>query len=59
MNGEESLSYYSPEIVAKDSSAQTIDLLPPIFLMHGTDDYSIQSSARFVHMPSADVYLRQ
>ncbi|KAK1665976.1 hypothetical protein QYE76_054135 [Lolium multiflorum] len=45
MNGEESLSSYSPEIVAKESSAQTIALLPPIFLMHGTDDYSIPSSS--------------
>ncbi|CAM0881866.1 unnamed protein product [Alopecurus aequalis] len=45
MNGEESLSHYSPEIVTKESSAQTIALLPPIFLMHGTDDYSIPSSA--------------
>jgi prenylcysteine alpha-carboxyl methylesterase len=59
MNGEESLSSYSPEIVAKESSAQTIALLPPIFLMHGTDDYSIPSSSRFVHMPYGDVYLRQ
>uniref|UniRef100_A0ACD5W1Y1 Uncharacterized protein n=1 Tax=Avena sativa TaxID=4498 RepID=A0ACD5W1Y1_AVESA len=45
MNGEESLSYYSPEIAAKESSPQTITLLPPIYLMHGTDDYSIPSSA--------------
>lgn len=59
MNGEESLSNYSPEIVAKESSAQNIALLPPIFLMHGTADYSIPSSSRFVHMLSWDVYLRQ
>uniref|UniRef100_A0A453F498 protein-S-isoprenylcysteine alpha-carbonyl methylesterase n=1 Tax=Aegilops tauschii subsp. strangulata TaxID=200361 RepID=A0A453F498_AEGTS len=46
MDGEESLSRYSPEIVVKESSARTIALLPHIFLMHGTDDYSIPSSAR-------------
>uniref|UniRef100_A0A453F429 protein-S-isoprenylcysteine alpha-carbonyl methylesterase n=1 Tax=Aegilops tauschii subsp. strangulata TaxID=200361 RepID=A0A453F429_AEGTS len=45
MDGEESLSRYSPEIVVKESSARTIALLPHIFLMHGTDDYSIPSSA--------------
>lgn len=45
MDGEESLSRYSPEIVVKESSPQTIALLPPIVLMHGTDDYSIPSSA--------------
>ncbi|KAI4999345.1 hypothetical protein ZWY2020_003934 [Hordeum vulgare] len=45
MDGEESLSRYSPEIVVKESSARTIALLPRIFLMHGTDDYSIPSSA--------------
>jgi prenylcysteine alpha-carboxyl methylesterase len=59
MNGEESLSSYSPEIVAKESSHQTIALLPPIFLMHGAADYSIPSSSRFVHMPSEDVHSRQ
>ncbi|XBI18287.1 hypothetical protein VPH35_060105 [Triticum aestivum] len=47
MDGEESLSRYSPEIVVKESSARTIALLPRIFLMHGTDDYSIPSSASF------------
>lgn len=51
MEGEESLSRYSPEIVAKTSSAETIALLPLIVLMHGTEDYSIPSSARFVHIP--------
>ncbi|TVU01148.1 hypothetical protein EJB05_53395, partial [Eragrostis curvula] len=45
MEGEESLSRYSPEIVAKKSSAETIALLPLIVLMHGTEDYSIPSSA--------------
>ncbi|KAL6842635.1 hypothetical protein ACP4OV_027479 [Aristida adscensionis] len=47
MEGEESLSRYSPEIVAKKSKAETIALLPLIVLMHGTDDYSIPPSARF------------
>ncbi|GJM93771.1 hypothetical protein PR202_ga10359 [Eleusine coracana subsp. coracana] len=45
MEGEESLSRYSPEIVAKKSSAETIALLPLIVLMHGTEDYSVPSSA--------------
>ncbi|XP_072149721.1 probable isoprenylcysteine alpha-carbonyl methylesterase ICME isoform X3 [Setaria viridis] len=45
MEGEESLSRYSPEIIAKTSSAETIALLPLIVLMHGTGDYSIPSSA--------------
>lgn len=45
MEGEEALSRYSPEIVVKESSARTIALLPRIFLMHGTDDYSIPSSS--------------
>jgi prenylcysteine alpha-carboxyl methylesterase len=57
MEGEESLSRYSPEIVAKTSSAETIGLLPPIVLMHGTEDYSIPSSARFVYVTSKDVCL--
>ncbi|KAJ1284504.1 hypothetical protein BS78_03G209100 [Paspalum vaginatum] len=45
MEGEESLSRYSPEIVAKTSSTETIALLPLMVLMHGTEDYSIPSSA--------------
>lgn len=57
MEGEESLSRYSPEIVAKTSSAETIALLPLVVLMHGTEDYSIPSSSRFVHIPSIDVCL--
>ncbi|AQK92374.1 probable isoprenylcysteine alpha-carbonyl methylesterase ICME [Zea mays] len=45
MEGEESLPHYSPEIVAKKLSAETISLLPQIVLLHGTADYSIPSSA--------------
>ncbi|CAN6327179.1 unnamed protein product [Urochloa humidicola] len=45
MEGEESLPHFSPEIVAKKSSAEAIALLPQIVLMHGTTDYSIPSSA--------------
>jgi prenylcysteine alpha-carboxyl methylesterase len=48
MEGEESLPHYSPEIVAKKLSAETISLLPQIVLLHGTADYSIPSSARFI-----------
>jgi hypothetical protein len=56
MEEEESLSCYSPEIVAKKSSAETIALLPLIVLMHGTTDYSIPSYARFVHILTTEVY---
>ncbi|KAG8056067.1 hypothetical protein GUJ93_ZPchr0001g32551 [Zizania palustris] len=45
MEGEESLSHYSPEMVVKESSSQAIALLPLIVLMHGTEDYSIPSSS--------------
>lgn len=45
--GEESLPRFSPETVAKKSSAEAIALLPQIVLMHGTEDHSIPSSARF------------
>ncbi|KAL6848888.1 hypothetical protein ACP4OV_021471 [Aristida adscensionis] len=45
MEGEESLPRFSPEIVAKKSSAEAIALLPQIVLLHGTADYSIPSSA--------------
>lgn len=50
MEGEESLSRFSPEIVAKKSSAEAIALLPQIVLLHGTEDYSIPSSARFCYL---------
>ncbi|XP_015692793.1 probable isoprenylcysteine alpha-carbonyl methylesterase ICME [Oryza brachyantha] len=45
MEGEKSLPRYSPEIVAKKSSPETIALLPQIVLLHGTEDYSIPFSA--------------
>ncbi|XP_062180508.1 probable isoprenylcysteine alpha-carbonyl methylesterase ICME [Phragmites australis] len=45
MEGEESLPHFSPEIVTKKSSAEAIALLPQIVLLHGTEDYSIPSSA--------------
>ncbi|KAF8716117.1 hypothetical protein HU200_026389 [Digitaria exilis] len=45
MEGKESLPHFSPEIIAKKSSAEAIALLPQIVLMHGTADYSIPSSA--------------
>jgi prenylcysteine alpha-carboxyl methylesterase len=47
MEGEELLPRFSPEIVAKKSSAEAIALLPQIILLHGTKDHSIPSSARF------------
>ncbi|KAJ4746381.1 alpha/beta-Hydrolases superfamily protein [Rhynchospora pubera] len=45
MEGEPGLHRFSPEIVAKESSAKALSLLPPIILFHGTKDYSIPSSA--------------
>lgn len=47
MEGEESLPIYSPEVMVKDPSARNaVSLLPPIYLFHGTADYSIPSDAR-------------
>jgi prenylcysteine alpha-carboxyl methylesterase len=47
MEGEKSLSRFSPEIVTQKLSPEAIALLPQIVLFHGTGDYSIPSSARF------------
>ena len=47
MEGENSLSRFSPEIVTKKLNPEAIALLPQIVLLHGTADYSIPSSARF------------
>ncbi|KAK1416176.1 hypothetical protein QVD17_31965 [Tagetes erecta] len=42
MEGEESLSKYSPEIVVQDpNNKNAVALLPPVTLFHGTADYSI------------------
>ncbi|CAH9128855.1 unnamed protein product [Cuscuta epithymum] len=51
MEGEESLRKYSPELVVQDPYVRNaVPLLPPIFLFHGTADYSIpcESSKKFV-----------
>lgn len=46
MEGEHSLARFSPEILVQDPSfMQAVSLLPPIFLLHGTGDYSIPSEA--------------
>lgn len=46
MEGEHSLARFSPEILVKNPSfRQAVLLLPPIFLLHGTGDYSIPSEA--------------
>lgn len=46
MEGEDSLARFSPEILVKNPSfRQAVSLLPPIFLLHGTGDYSIPSEA--------------
>ncbi|KAJ1412797.1 Alpha/Beta hydrolase fold [Sesbania bispinosa] len=46
MEGEQSLKKFSPEIKIQDPCIKySIPLLPPIFLFHGTADYSIPSIA--------------
>ncbi|XP_057738763.1 isoprenylcysteine alpha-carbonyl methylesterase ICME-like [Arachis stenosperma] len=46
MEGEESLKIFSPEIKIQDPHIkESIPLLPPIYLYHGTADYSIPSFA--------------
>jgi len=46
MEGEHSLARFSPEILVGNPSFRQADsLLPPIFLLHGTGDYSIPSEA--------------
>ncbi|KMT18486.1 hypothetical protein BVRB_2g026280 [Beta vulgaris subsp. vulgaris] len=46
MEGENSLTKYSPELLVQDKSiAKAISLLPPFSLFHGTDDKSIPSVA--------------
>ena len=48
MEGEESLSVYSPEIVVQDPNVRNaLSLLPRMILFHGTADYSIPPDARF------------
>ncbi|GKV39329.1 hypothetical protein SLEP1_g47116 [Rubroshorea leprosula] len=48
MEGEESLQRFSPEVMVQDPNIKNaVSLLPPIFLFHGTADYSIPSDARF------------
>ncbi|KAF5737850.1 Prenylcysteine methylesterase [Tripterygium wilfordii] len=46
MEGKESFQQYSPEVRIEDpSSREAVSLLPPIFLYHGTSDYSIPSDS--------------
>ncbi|GLT34522.1 hypothetical protein SLA2020_090310 [Shorea laevis] len=46
MEGEESLQRFSPEVMVQDPNIKNaVSLLPPIFLFHGTGDYSIPSDA--------------
>ncbi|XP_019426515.1 PREDICTED: isoprenylcysteine alpha-carbonyl methylesterase ICME-like [Lupinus angustifolius] len=50
MEGEHSLKKFSPEIRIQDPCIKdSIPLLPPIILFHGTDDYSIPPVARLVY----------
>lgn len=52
MEGEHSLKKFSPEIKIQDPCIKdSIPLLPPIILFHGTDDYSIPpvASERFAN----------
>lgn len=49
MEGEQSLKKFSPEIKIQDPCIKdSIPLMPPIILFHGTGDYSIPSIARLV-----------
>ncbi|RDY02363.1 Isoprenylcysteine alpha-carbonyl methylesterase ICME, partial [Mucuna pruriens] len=46
MEGEESLKHFSPEIKIQDPCLKcSIPLFPPVYLFHGTADYSIPSVA--------------
>ncbi|KAM7270715.1 hypothetical protein ACFE04_029929 [Oxalis oulophora] len=46
MEGEESLVKYSPEVVVRDPNVRhAITRLPPVYLFHGTGDYSIPAEA--------------
>ncbi|GAV73293.1 Abhydrolase_3 domain-containing protein [Cephalotus follicularis] len=46
MEGEESLQRFSPEVMVQDpNNRHAVSLLPPIFLFHGTADYSIPVDA--------------
>lgn len=50
MEGEESLKVYSPEIKIQDPCVKSaIPHFPPVYLVHGTADYSIPSVARLVY----------
>lgn len=49
MEGEQSLRRFSPEVMVQDPNIRNaVSLLPPIFLFHGTADYSIPADARSV-----------
>lgn len=51
MEGEESLSKYSPEIVVQDpNNKNAVAMLPPVTLFHGTADYSIPADCRYVYL---------
>ncbi|XP_019446958.1 PREDICTED: isoprenylcysteine alpha-carbonyl methylesterase ICME [Lupinus angustifolius] len=46
MEGDESLSRFSPEVMVRDPNfTNAVSLLPPMVLFHGTGDYSIPSDA--------------
>ncbi|XVE91352.1 hypothetical protein REPUB_Repub01dG0002200 [Reevesia pubescens] len=48
MEGEDSLRQFSPELLVQDlNTNNSVSLLPPIILFHGTEDYSIPADARF------------
>jgi len=47
MEGEESLKVFSPEIKIQEPCLKSvIPHFPPVYLVHGTADYSIPSVAR-------------
>ncbi|KAE9467093.1 hypothetical protein C3L33_00992, partial [Rhododendron williamsianum] len=47
MEGEQSFRRFSPEVMVQEPDVKNaVSLLPPVFLFHGTGDYSIPSDAR-------------
>lgn len=57
MEGEKSLRQHSPEVrIQEPGIREAVSLLPPLYLFHGTADYSIPSDARLECVQSMPVY---
>ncbi|KAI8542872.1 hypothetical protein RHMOL_Rhmol08G0173900 [Rhododendron molle] len=58
MEGEQSFRRFSPEVMVQEPDIKNaVSLLPPVFLFHGTGDYSIPSDARPESEEMTGVYL--